>query len=90
VDKKLHAIWVMYNNQIATSVLRQQISDYEDAADIVCAFAYPFRELLSSAHFSFLPCVYRTTAAAPKRRLLGRPQGICPIANEGVPRYLSC
>jgi hypothetical protein len=51
--KRLHAIWVMYNNQIATSVFRQQIADYEDAVDVFCAFAYPSRELLSTAYFSF-------------------------------------
>jgi hypothetical protein len=33
-DKKLHAIWVMYNDQIAASVLPQQLPDYEDALDL--------------------------------------------------------
>lgn len=34
VDKTLHSIWHMHNNQIAESVLRQQIPDYEDAVDL--------------------------------------------------------
>jgi hypothetical protein len=34
VDKNLHAIWVTHNNQIAASVLPQQLPHYEEAVDL--------------------------------------------------------
>lgn len=33
-DDTLNSIWLKYKNQIAARVLRQQIPDYDDAADL--------------------------------------------------------